>query len=485
MINSYIELKKGKKIFQQSRAAKSQIYRPGKHTQAVMENMLDCFAIFTAHRGKSDKIENFKVENMNTLACREQKISKLNLIGKGINEILPSYLGSGLFDEYCGVVETGRQFKKEVIVYNGDNHSRAITSAYTVKASRLGDGFALSWREITDIKRAEQTLNLYTHIISHFKEQMSYIDNHGIFAEVNDEFLKAFNRKRDGILGHSIEEVFNKNILEDVFKRNYKRCLCGEEVVFEQLFKFPGDGLRYTEITMYPVMGINGEISGVIMNLNDISEKIELQKQILNIGQQERRKLGMILHDGISHKLLSIAIKSKVLFEELKEKSLEEAGEAFEIEESINKTIEEVRRLARGLYPMSLDKLGLFAMCEELIDSLKETCNISCVMNVDKSIEINNMVTATHIYYIIQEAVTNIIKHSNAKNVAISMVSDHKIITLAIKDDGIGMSREGDSENGMGISIMRYRIRMIGGSFNIKRARGGGTEIICKFKQDG
>lgn len=123
-----------------------------------IDNMLDCFAIYTSVRAQSGKIVDFKIEYFNTAACESHLVTKELRIGKNICEILPTIRTNGMFDEYVNVVETGNPLIKEDLIYNDVSGGVEIAKAFDLRVVRLGDGFAAAWRDITDRKQAEAAL---------------------------------------------------------------------------------------------------------------------------------------------------------------------------------------------------------------------------------------------------------------------------------------------------------------------------------------
>lgn len=118
-----------------------------------VENMLDCFGIFSAIRMASGQIVDFRIEYLNTAALNDLNLTS-NSIGKGLCEQFPVYYENGLFDAYCQVIETGQPLIKEA--FGCSRHLLNLTTrAYDLRVSKLDDGFVASWQDVTVRLQAE------------------------------------------------------------------------------------------------------------------------------------------------------------------------------------------------------------------------------------------------------------------------------------------------------------------------------------------
>ncbi len=336
-------------------------------------------------------------------------------------------------------------------------------------------------QEINRIKdNTMNRLNIYKHIVSSSGDQISFIDRDYIVMAANNALLKAIKKEEDQIIGHSIEEIYGEKGFTNFIKNYCDRCLTGEEIHFEEWCNYFGDGRKYIVNKMYPHIDENGEIVGIIMNSRDITENVKLEMSIIDIGQEERRQIGIELHDGLSHDLLMIAIKSKLLAESLKDESMVKASNAYEIEELINKAIAYTRSLARGISPVTMDRGSLIILFDKIKEDVEDKYGISLMIDVDKSIEFDDIMIPTHLYYITREAVNNAVRHSKAKHIKIRFFVEDEHIHLIIEDDGIGILRKGMKEKGIGLDIMKYRARILGGTLDIQSVKNNGTKVICK-----
>jgi PAS domain S-box-containing protein len=121
-----------------------------------MENMLDCFGIYTAIRDEdTGAIVDFKIDYLNAAALESNGMTT-DAIGQPLCELLPAHRESGLFSEYCRVVETGEFLIKDCLIYSDRFGDRYLTRAYNVQVRKLDDGFVASWRDITEQKQSEE-----------------------------------------------------------------------------------------------------------------------------------------------------------------------------------------------------------------------------------------------------------------------------------------------------------------------------------------
>ena len=123
-----------------------QLERSEERFRTSVENMLDCFGIYTSIRNESGQIVDFLVEHVNAAACASNSMTQEEQIGKPLLELLPFHRETGLFDDYCQVVETGKPLVKEVLVY-GDIYIRQyLIKAFDIRIAKLDDGFGAAGR---------------------------------------------------------------------------------------------------------------------------------------------------------------------------------------------------------------------------------------------------------------------------------------------------------------------------------------------------
>jgi len=147
----------------------------------------------------------------------------------------------------------------------------------------------------------------------------------------------------------------------------------------------------------------------------------------------------------------------------------------------LDEAITESRSVCRGLYPVRLETEGLVPALEELARTTSERFNVECVCEAESRRLQCNIATATHLYRIAQEAVNNAVKHSGGRCIAIRLSGSDGAVELTIKDDGHGLPSASRRHAGMGLHIMDYRARRIGGMLDIG-SNGTGTVVVCRVE---
>ncbi|MEO5804279.1 MAG: response regulator [Verrucomicrobiota bacterium] len=220
------------------------------------------------------------------------------------------------------------------------------------------------------------------------------------------------------------------------------------------------------------------------LNLNilrDITERRNLEKEIQEISEKEQRRLGQDLHDGLGQSLTGISFLTKVLQQKLASKKVAEEKDAALIVNLIKQALLQAREVARGLCPTVLDTNDIQAALEQLAENIKKYFSVACRAECDPDVTIKDNAVAVHLYRIAQEATTNAIKHGKSKKISISLAQQGGVLTLRIKDNGVGFNQKAISSKGMGLRVMQHRARMIGATLNIEPAKEGGTAITCKI----
>ena len=219
----------------------------------------------------------------------------------------------------------------------------------------------------------------------------------------------------------------------------------------------------------------------LLIAANDVTERDRLEKQILEISDQERERIGQDLHDGLCQLLSGIKFKTTLLEQKLQAKAADEASDARAIEGLLNGAIQQARNIARGLHPVDLEARGLMSALEELSRSVAEVYGIDCNCELREPVLVHEHLVAMHLYRIAQEAINNALRHGCATRIVIRLSGGAKPLCLSIVDNGLGIPPQPQRKIGMGLHLMNYRARAIGASMEIAPGPRGGTMVTCRL----
>jgi signal transduction histidine kinase len=214
--------------------------------------------------------------------------------------------------------------------------------------------------------------------------------------------------------------------------------------------------------------------------IRDITERKRLEKEILEISEREQRRIGHDLHDGLCQHLAGIELMSQVLEQKLARRSKAAAARASDIAKNVREAIGHTRLLARGLSPVTLESEGLMSALQELALSTEKIFRVTCRFDCDPPVLVSDFPAATHLFRLAQEAVSNALKHGQAKRILIRLKEERGQMILSVIDNGSGFSPQRPKSKGMGLRIMQSRAGMIGGTLAIERNAAGGTSVTVR-----
>jgi len=312
------------------------------------------------------------------------------------------------------------------------------------------------------------------------------VDDHGI--------IDTFNPAAERIFGYHAHEIIGQNMRllvpppyrdeHDRYIRDYLRT--GQRKVIgssRQLFGQRKDGSLFPmELAVGEVqLGNRRLFTGTV---RDITQRRQLEKEVLEISDQERQRIAQDLHDGLCQHLTATEFASQVLAEELTEASLPQAAEVKRISTYISQAITQAHEIARGLQPLGTAPGGLGPALSEMSAMVQTLFHVHCIVKANGSTALLDQAQVTHTYRIAQEAVTNAIKHGKASEVLIEFSDLGDQIVLTVQDNGVGLPSEPGASKGMGIRTMNYRAHLIGATLEMQRRPNGGTRVALSIPKN-
>jgi signal transduction histidine kinase len=210
-----------------------------------------------------------------------------------------------------------------------------------------------------------------------------------------------------------------------------------------------------------------------------IEERKRLENELLEIAENERRRIGFDLHDDLGQKLTGMALMMKGLERRLETESHACLEDARKVRCLMVEIIDHTHNLARQFSSLDVKGDDLPTVLKGLADNVKKLFEISCGFSVKGKQPELPQNTTVQLYKIAQEAVSNAIKHGKASQVFIDLLIQDNRLVMCIKNDGLPFDQPSGKSTRMGLRIMRYRANTIGATLEIKAAGKNGTIATC------
>jgi signal transduction histidine kinase len=212
-------------------------------------------------------------------------------------------------------------------------------------------------------------------------------------------------------------------------------------------------------------------------------ERSRLEAEMLEFVRREQRRIGQDLHDGLCQHLSGVAFRADALAADLASQPNIQA-EVQALAALIRSGNQQARKLARGLAPVGIEANGLMSALEELTAQSAQLYRTDCCFRCEKTFLLANHESATHIYRIAQEAISNAVRHARPTQIVVELrhLSDEGMLTIT--NDGLSFPGNPAPGGGMGLQIMQHRAEIIGATLRVYSTSDGRTAVACKFPTD-
>lgn len=371
--------------------------------------------------------------------------------------------------------------RQEGVMNEGRKTQVRLTEEIRVLKSRIRDLEAHQ----SSYRRAEEALKQSDAFYQTFFENTGtatiIIEEDTTISMLNVEFEMVTGYSREEIVGRSWTHYVAEEDIARLLKYHHERRKDPESAPRNYEFRIITKTGELRDIFMTIAVIPDTKLS--VASMLDITERKQLEKEILNISERERQKIGQELHDDLGQHLVGIEVMTKVLRKNLENSSPEDARYAGEIYTLVKEAIVKTRRLARGLCPVHLVANGFEHALSELASSATSMFGITCTFTCPATVPVTDNTRATNLYYIAKESIHNAVEHGHADRIDVELVEEQGFIRMNVRDNGRGM-RPCASSRGMGLRIMSYRARMIGANLRVYPSEQGGTVVTCLFDAD-
>ncbi|GAF03219.1 sensor histidine kinase [Saccharicrinis fermentans] len=216
------------------------------------------------------------------------------------------------------------------------------------------------------------------------------------------------------------------------------------------------------------------------------SEDVEVAsvQAILEGQENERRRIGREIHDGLGPLVSYVKFSFDTIVEQISSQNFSQPELLKSISETIDIVSDDLRSLSHRLVPRTLDEFGLYSAFNNLISKLNETkkLNIEFYTNMKSESRFNDEIEL-NIFRCAQEVINNAIKYAKASHILVQIIQHKHSIILMVEDDGVGFVRAslGSSHQGIGLTNVETRVRLLEGEFNLDSEIGRGTVVSIEI----
>jgi PAS domain S-box-containing protein len=374
-------------------------------------------------------------------------------------------------------------------------------------------------QDLTERKRAEEQIlkseNELLLVMDTVPALMSYIDAGFHYRRVNQGYQRWFGLAPQELMGRHVREALGEDAWQ-VARPRLERAMAGETVVYEEEMPYRTGGRRWVLATLVPDRDAAGKVQGLVALVTDITERkrveealqqrtLELQhltetleqrvkertaelsdltSQIVSAQEDERRRISYDLHDNVWQTLLAIRSEIERLFSDRNLTDREASqNKAKKVMEAILDMVGKIRSMQGDLWPYVLDDIGILATLDWYCREFEKKHS---GLTIDSHTEFGEGEVLSPvkivIYRILQETLSNVAKHSRASHVTLRLIKKDHGVEFSVEDNGIGFDpveviTKRTPWGGLGLSSIKARTELSGGTFEVQSAKGKGTTV--------
>lgn len=348
-------------------------------------------------------------------------------------------------------------------------------------------GMSLETEPMPDIEGRDELAQVSQAVrLTHDRLRHSEQRLHQIAATMRDVFwLAPADNNLYSFVNEAYETVFSRPVLNlrqsrwdwlyAIVSDDRRRCLemlrslrkGGPRQEIEVRVVTPDGHLRWVRCRGFAVPGLTEDeecsVAGIAM---DVSERKTLERRLLDTAENERRRIGVDLHDDLCQRLAAALMKTGVLQSALSRSGSGQEPLAAELANDLSEATGVARGFARGLAPVGVEALGITAALSDLSDFISRGFKIPCRVECSASDTDLTGESATHIFRVAQELATNAAKHASASWIEISFEVTRLEARLLITHDGVPYNPSATGGEGMGMHLVRQRLDALGASLS-------------------
>ena len=398
------------------------------------------------------------------------------LVGKNIWREFPDEVGNRFYNAYQKALATQETQEVEDFSHVTDKWTKA-------EVYPSPDGLAIYFYDVTKQKVAEgialRNESTYRSFLERITDGFIALDRNFCYIYVNKKIGEMVHRDPETLIGKNVWEEFPDAVGSNTYK-------AFRTAMKEQRFISNID--HYEPLNLWQENYIYPSPDGLSVFIKDISERKKLERELLEKDRQqqlkitaaaleaqekERTYMGQELHDNVNQMIVA----TKLMLSQTRQDGSADAAIVLKCKDTLDKVIQENRRLAHELVKPDLQNQTLVQQLYSLVERMLKTCGIDTRIDfINFNEDLLDEARKIAIYRICQEQCTNIVKHAKAEAVDILLVTSKGSCTITITDDGQG-AEEKKAKKGIGLCNIEGRAAVFSGTIEIKTKRGKGFSL--------
>jgi PAS domain S-box-containing protein len=366
--------------------------------------------------------------------------------------------------------------------------------------------FTVILRDVSERMHEQELIRFQADIIGSSAQAILSRRADGTIVSWNQAAARIFGYMPEEAIGNNINLLYPNAAPSDQIGLA-QRAVNGEPVINFPTKRRRKDGSEVdVEVTISPIKRYDGTVVGTSAIYSDITERKrmeaelnrlleeqrnaevrlresrdrlrELSSALQTIREEEKTRIARELHDELGQALTALKMDAVAIAGELNSAQDSVRKRTDGMKQLIDATVASVRRIAADLRPVMLDNLGLVPTLEWLTREVSGRTGIRITLDIpDEHLGVGGD-AATAIFRIVQEALTNVVRHSGASEAAVEVIHDEGTVVVRVGDNGRGMAaQDAHKARSFGLLGMRERAYVLGGDLTVSRAPQGGTLI--------
>lgn len=445
-----------------------------------LKNLMEATEVATLFLDREMKIQRYTPPITKIFSLRDSDVDR------PITDFTPKIEYESLIEDVQAVLQNQASVEHEVRGDDGAWYLVRLRPYRTVREEL--DGVVLTFVDITDQKRAAEKLREERDLIS------ALIDTAGALIVVLDAdgSVVRFNTACERLTGYSAQTAEGRDLRDLLVSSNdwdavtsRLRALAEgttDRADLEMQWVPKAGDQRLIKSSFTALRDDRGSVQYFIVTGTDLTRHRELEREIVEISDRERRRIGEDLHDVVSSGLTSAMMRAENLAVKLEKDGVEvEVEDLKALSSKIKNAGDQARALSHALVPKALRKDDLASALADLAEEEKDFSDVPCVFSGDADeTRPHDDTVAMNLYRIAHEAVANAREHANASQITIELREYGTDLVLSVRDDGEGWDEDTPPEEGLGLHLMRYRANLIGASLSLAR-EDGETVVECRL----